>query len=417
MCGLIYAKNNKGNPVAKTVLKRYNSQIKRGTEGYGYVAIDNGVVTKIERATTEKEMVEILKNEKSSEILFHHRNPSGNSPNLIELTHPFVIEEDIFKSNYIVIVNGSLISTYNLEKEHKEINIEYKSQYSENDLITYTTRNGNEYVKERKESSKFNDSEAFSLELARYLEGKIKDLSNVLGGTAFICIETDKEWNVLNIHYGRNGGRPLVLEENKDLLILKSEGAGYSIDADEIITRCYKTGEVSVQSTRVGYESYAEKNKISNSNNSSKPSPYYPVPHKSTRETLFGNYNKAKKGNFGYNTQEEDDEDEAYNAEEEAVHVDVSDLSNYADNDVAQKLYDELEKEIRSLKVTEGNLELERDDVLKRMKSSKDKSNTVMSSFVEELKELDNDIRDIGGKITAKEYELEEILSYSTTPA
>lgn len=91
MCGIVYVRRHDGKPAAKSVRKRYHNQKARGTEGFGYVAVQNGRVVSVARAQTEHEIMQKLEQETADEILFHHRMPTSG-PNVEEMAHPILVE-------------------------------------------------------------------------------------------------------------------------------------------------------------------------------------------------------------------------------------------------------------------------------------------------------------------------------------
>ena len=93
MCGIIYVSRKDGLSASPIVAKRYHEQKKRGKEGFGYIAIENGYVKSVARECTEKAIMAKLKKETSSHILFHHRYPTSTE-NYSEVTHPIVVKNE-----------------------------------------------------------------------------------------------------------------------------------------------------------------------------------------------------------------------------------------------------------------------------------------------------------------------------------
>lgn len=224
MCGIIYAEKN-GGSVAKSVMKRYRQQSHRGRQGFAFLELVNGVVNSLERASEEKEILEKLKNSLSNKILFHHRLPTS-TVNLPEVTHPIVVENEKLKHNYYVVHNGVLRNEEKLKGQHEKLGFTYNTVIK--NTMTYEV-GGEIYYGEEKET--FNDSESFAIDLALYLDGLSEKLESE-GSIAFICLQTDKDDNAIKLFFGRNGGNPLVVEDNGDLFCIKSEGSGHSIIPD-----------------------------------------------------------------------------------------------------------------------------------------------------------------------------------------
>lgn len=254
MCGIIVVKKNKKGKknkgrASKAVLKRFNNQRSRGTRGFGYIAIENGKVLGVVRAETENEIEVKLKRETANHIIFHHRTPTS-TPNLEDMAHPITVKNALLTKNYYVVHNGMISNPDELKADHELLGFEYTTDMSIVNTKVTKTRSG-----EKKdvvvEKDCFNDSEAFAIDLALYLEG-VNNTINSKGSIAFVCLETDKEDNVLNIHYGRNEGNPLVVENNHGILAIKSEGEGEEVKADILHTINYETNELTENDVEIG---------------------------------------------------------------------------------------------------------------------------------------------------------------------
>lgn len=246
MCGIVYAKRNDSKPVQKSLLKRYRNQSKRGTSGFGYIAVKDGRVTGVKRSTTENAITKMLRDEDSDEILFHHRLPTS-TPNLRDCSHPIVVKNDLLKYDYYFVHNGVISNEDKLRADHEDLGFEYTTIVEK--ITTVRTQNEtNEVIEEY-----FNDSEAAAIDLALTLEG-VQTEMQARGSIAFICLQTDKEGNIINIFYGRNTGNPLVVERDKGskLFFLKSEGHGHTLDPDKVVQVCYDSGDVHVIDMKVG---------------------------------------------------------------------------------------------------------------------------------------------------------------------
>jgi predicted glutamine amidotransferase len=213
MCGIIYVKHKTQTLSPKSVLQRYARQRRRGTDGFGYVAIRHGHLVSEQRATAEAEILAMLRGEQAAEVLFHHRLPTS-TPNFIEATHPIVVDTPFLRDRYYVVHNGIISNAEELHAHHEQ------------DGFAYTTKIRKEWITARATYSEdiFNDSEAFAIELARYLERQLPTIA-AEGSIAFIALQVEKNTSrVLALHYGRNEGSPLVVHDTPDVLSITSEG-------------------------------------------------------------------------------------------------------------------------------------------------------------------------------------------------
>lgn len=221
------------HPAYKMVLKRFEAQKHRGTEGFGFLEITKGIVTRLNRAETEKDIKEMLKTSQADEILFHHRFPTS-TPNFIEATHPIFVRHDDFKYSYYVVHNGVITNDDTLRDEHIKAGFEYTTEMTKG----YTTKSGKMYS----EKLIWNDSEALAIDLCNYIEHKKPMKSR--GSIALVAIQMDKEtFEVIALYYGRNEGNPLCLETNKDYFALSSV-TGKSIPSDALFRFDYAKNEV-----------------------------------------------------------------------------------------------------------------------------------------------------------------------------
>lgn len=218
MCGIVYSMSFIGKPVNKTIKKRYLAQRSRGTSGFGFYVPESDRLTHNPR---EGRIMSLLRrNKKASEILFHHRMPTS-TPNVRNACHPFSTK-DYFKHNYVVVHNGVLWNDSELKAAHNRLGIDYVSE---------------------QEDSSFNDSEALTYDLARYIEGEVDSIT-ARGSIAFIVIQRDKKGRRKALYFGRNTGNPLIMKRTIKSLTLSSEGDGVLIDPDVMYRFDYKTREV-----------------------------------------------------------------------------------------------------------------------------------------------------------------------------
>lgn len=251
MCGLLYGKRF-GAPISKIIAKRYKTQSARGKQGFGYIAVKDGVVSEVKRFATEVVFLQSLKDETTDEILCHHR-AATSATGYVEHTHPVVVEDKLFDHKYYLIHNGTLTNHHTLKEEHEKLGLVYNTSYQKFSKIKFIS--GPEIVSEA--STGFLDSEALAKEVALFIENK-KDTIDIKGSAAFICYQTDRVGKIQNIFYGRNGGRELVTEEvgNKNRpgnhIIIKSEGGGRVVPVDTLYRWEYSTGKHYVTEVDIG---------------------------------------------------------------------------------------------------------------------------------------------------------------------
>lgn len=234
MCGILYVKAE-NRPAKKILWKRYVKQSDRGTDGYGYIAIEDGFVKNVTRALDEDGIYTKVKNETCKEILFHHRFPTS-TPNFLEATHPIKISHASLEHDYYIIHNGIISNDDAMKKKHEEMGIEYSTAIRKS--ISYEV-----YGKVYKEeiTNLYNDSECLGYEIALTLEGKQKEVE-AKGAAAVIMLECTKEGKVLNLHYVRNASNPMKRERKDAFFALKSEGPGEDVPIDMLHTIDYASG-------------------------------------------------------------------------------------------------------------------------------------------------------------------------------
>ena len=218
MCGIIGAFNHGENtkPVNEDILDILQDQISRGKEGFGisFISKDKKVDTK--RTTlTAKAIIDLYqKSNQSPMAIMHHRMPTS-SENKISQTHPIKVENNSLKYKYLVIHNGVVRNCDTLRKKHKTLG------------FIYTTTRMKKWF--QTEEEEYNDSEAFAIELARYVENQTEEM-NIMGSVAFIALQINKNENtVKKVFFGRNESNPLKLSTSKGKIRLSSEGKGDNI--------------------------------------------------------------------------------------------------------------------------------------------------------------------------------------------
>ena len=226
MCGIIYAKSFENKNVNRRIRKMYFRQKSRGTDGYGFLAI-NSKSFKLVRTIYEHDIMSKLKQIQAKEIIFHHRIPTSTK-NSSNTNHPIVAISKNYSHNYYLVHNGIISNDESIKKEHYELGIKYST----------VEKNG-----------RFNDSECLLHDLALYLEG-IKDENEfkVAGSVAFILLQTNKLNQPVALYFGRNHYNPLKIDYDKDeFIILSSEGNGKDIDPNILFRFDYKSKEITTK--------------------------------------------------------------------------------------------------------------------------------------------------------------------------
>lgn len=253
MCGIIHVKRRDGKPAKKTILKRFEKQRSRGTDGFGYIAIDDGYVTDYVRTRTEKEIKERLNACESSEIMFHHRIPTS-TPNLEEANHPIKVSHKDFKHDYYVIHNGIVTNSEELKEKHEKMGFVYQTS-----IIQKYITSGKTYLADES----FNDSEAMAIDFALTIE-KLQPKMESDGSIALIALQVDKKTNKINkLFCGRNLGNPLCFEFSNTLFSLSSE-TGESIESDTLYCFDYETGKIEEQKMNIGSYEYPRTSSLLN---------------------------------------------------------------------------------------------------------------------------------------------------------
>lgn len=213
MCGIVYMEDFLGRPVNRGILKQYEAQKQRGTEGFG---LFDGKMMNIVKATREKKIKRWLKRYQSNLIMFHHRYPTSTA-NVKRAAHPFSTGEYFGDTTYVLVHNGVIRNAEDLFCDHQELGIQYKT------LL---------------EDLSFNDSEALLWDFALYIEGKQKQ-PKALGDMAFICLKLVGD-TLERMYFYSNGGRPLNMLKSTEGLMLSSEGEGDRIKWNTLYNWNYK---------------------------------------------------------------------------------------------------------------------------------------------------------------------------------
>lgn len=245
MCGLIYCKKtNKNEKANKLIIKRFEKQKTRGTQGFGYVELKNGIVMSETRTQTEPEIMKKLEKCNADEILFHHRTPTS-TPNVIESTHPIKVSHKSLKYNYYVIHNGIISNDDTLRDEQMKLGYTYTTDITKKWITRDTVYH--QYM--------WNDSESVAIDLAQAIETG-KEMTSK-GSIAIIALQYDKKTGqAIALYYGRNTGNPLCIENDKNFFALSSE-TGKSIPPNILFRYDYNTNVITQKDKKIGdyYES------------------------------------------------------------------------------------------------------------------------------------------------------------------
>ena len=160
MCGLIGVFSKRNKRAGQVAFELYTKQKGRGQKGYGYIALKNGKIVSIKRATDEDGIKSTLMKEDADAILFHHRLPTSTD-NTLGTTHPIHVSHKSLDSDYYIAHNGIIHNSHDLKIKHNELGFVYTTEHVMKNVAEY--RNG---MIEHIDStvSKFNDSEALAIE-------------------------------------------------------------------------------------------------------------------------------------------------------------------------------------------------------------------------------------------------------------
>lgn len=232
MCGIIAGFNTKGEAVNEEIVNQYEDQHSRGTEGFGILGWAKTGKISLKRACEPAKFMFDLHAKNFPMMVVHHRHPTSTG-NWLNQTHPILVSHESLEHDYYVIHNGVISNKEELHKTHQELGFEYTTLYEEEDYY-------------KKIETKFNDTEAFAVEIVRYIEGFITEI-NVRGSFAFIAVAVDKEkQKPLNVFFGRNTN-PLKMAKKQNYLFLSSEGKGHDIEK-EMLYEFKPSGEMELSS-------------------------------------------------------------------------------------------------------------------------------------------------------------------------
>lgn len=307
MCGIIHCKKtNKNESANRLVIKRFEKQRTRGTQGFGYVELKNGYVVSEVRTRTEDEAMKKLNKSEADEILFHHRLPTS-TPNIIESTHPILVSNDSLEYDYYVVHNGVISNDDELRAEHIKQGFEYTT-----DLKKQFVSKKNIY-----EETLWNDSEAVAIDFCLAIE-KGKEMTSK-GSIAIVALQFEKtSGKAIALYFGRNAGNPLKIENDKSFLSISSE-TGKDLDTDKLYRYDYATKKITDSKMKIG--DY-----------------YNPMGYQSWQDyDWYKNYNKGKTNTKDEDLRE-DLEEEYYDEEEEDFFWEEEEAKQELENEITQAL-------------------------------------------------------------------------------
>ena len=222
MCGLIAefntkTKNKKQKEANTFIIDQFQNQYTRGTEGFGIIRINNKQEIETDRACEPTKFLLDLYLKKSNIIIAHHRTPTSTH-NKLDQTHPIITSNKQLKHDYYIIHNGMISTEENetLHKKHLQLGFKYTTEYS---TIEYQSP-----------TQKWNDSETLAIELALFIENKIKTI-RITNQAVFIILQINKKTKkATKVLFGKNESTSnLNMNKQKNICQLSSEGPGQPI--------------------------------------------------------------------------------------------------------------------------------------------------------------------------------------------
>lgn len=220
MCGLIAVMSKKNRRANQYALELYKKQASRGKAGFGYLAIQDGILVSIKRAKDEETITKYLADETAETILFHHRFPTSTD-NSIGTTHPIFVSHSELECDYYLAHNGVITNPLSLQIKHNDLGYDYTTEHRVYEVAEFKDKSKTEML--GKPVTKFNDSESLAIEFARYVEGLTSKIDTT-GGVAFWAVSLEKGTNnVIDIYFGKNHGRDLCKSNNNKWLVVTSQ--------------------------------------------------------------------------------------------------------------------------------------------------------------------------------------------------
>lgn len=252
MCGIIAVRRWDGISAKKVAMRLYRKQKERGQEGFGFISMLGNKIEKFRKSESETPILKELQETIGTDVVFHHRKPTS-TPNFWEAAHPIHVSHPMLKYDYFVVHNGSLLEadSKRFKESHDKLGFEYKTLIRQ----CWETRNG----ARRYGDEKWNDSEAFAIELAIDLDGPMKTMRGTWGKIAFVCIQYDKVNNkAVKMYWGRNNGSPLFFRQTDRYYAITSVGEGKEIDNDVLYSYDYASNKYEDRKYDLGYSSYSK---------------------------------------------------------------------------------------------------------------------------------------------------------------
>ena len=254
MCGIVAGFSKRGQKINKAIMRRYRDQKTRGREGYGYLAMYPNGVSYVRRET-EAEIEKDLMDELSHWVMFHHRQPTSTI-NVEECAHPIFVSHAELDHDYYVVHNGVIGNHAELKTKHEILGYKYTTVLKHHDQTLYKSAvSGREYFTARgSEIEKYNDSEAFAIELVRNIDGMDNKNIDAVGTIAFVCIQVNKKTGIAErMFWGHNERNPLFIENNKEYLWLRSQG-GKEVPTHRIYCMDGETLDITYREQHIGRE-------------------------------------------------------------------------------------------------------------------------------------------------------------------
>lgn len=257
MCGIIAIIQKNGKPAVKKLRKAYQQQKSRGSEGFGFIAIQNGTLQHFTRKRFEKEIFKELSPIRATDLLFHHRQPTSTQ-NTENTAHPIPVSHPSLEYDYYVVHNGVITNDKELSLKFKEEGFTYTTElvpcvYSKYEDMYYVEDDG---------KTQHNDSETLAIDLALAIEHGADKIQSK-GGIVFMALQVNKKTQkCVSLFFGKNDGRPLVLEDTATYVRISSIGSGKPIEEHKLHCYDYATKKFStIRDFSIGekHVSYASK--------------------------------------------------------------------------------------------------------------------------------------------------------------
>lgn len=238
MCGIITSLTKK--PSLENVIKvkkQYKHQYQRGTDGFGFVAIQDNEIKFVRCVYEEEIMEELDKLGETTFLMFHHRIPTCNF-NTPDANHPlFIHSKKNLEYKYFLVHNGSVTNTDSLRKEHETDGFKYKSE------VEFV------YGKSTYVNKDHTDSESLGIEMAKFIEGKQTRIK-ARGGVAMFMLQLDAKNNPVAFYYFRNSN-PINWFSNQSSLFLASLAHGQTLPDNTLFMLDLKTWETFTKPARL----------------------------------------------------------------------------------------------------------------------------------------------------------------------